>query len=303
MNPRAVVTPDAWLAITACGAVVIVSEFLIAGLFRKRVDDTNDVERRNPVAAVAWIYVGVAVTVVILIGSFIGTMVTLARASRPAQGAALTLDITGHQWWWEVRYSDSLPSHGSVTANAIHIPVGRPVRVRLHGADVIHSFWIPELAGKTDVIPGQTNEAWFDASTPGEYRRQCAEYCGLEHAKIAAIVFADPAARYEAWAATERASALAPTDSMSRVGEQVFVRSCSACHAVRGTGTEGRVGPDLTHFASRTTIAAGALTNTEANLGDWIRDPQRAKPGAFMPTVPIADSDVATVAVYLRALR
>ncbi len=180
--------------------------------------------------------------------SFAGTLVTLAHASRPSAQSPLTLDITGHQWWWEVRYSDSLAGDGFVTANEVHIPVGVPVRLRFHGADVIHSWWIPELAGKTDLIPGQVNTSWFEAREPGEYRGQCAEYCGLEHAKMGAIVFADPPAQFAQWAAQQRASATSPADSTAHVGSLVFERSCSACHAVRGTDAEGRVGPDLTHL-------------------------------------------------------
>jgi len=294
-----------WLTVISCAVVAVVTIVLLAALMRRRdaQEGGDEAHRRKPVAAVSWIYVGVSITVVILIGSFIGTMVTLAHASRPSTRSPLTLDVTGHQWWWEVRYSDSLASDGFVTANEVHIPVGVPVRLRLHGADVIHSWWIPELAGKTDVIPGQVNEAWFEARTPGAYHGQCAEYCGMEHAKMAAIVFADPPAKYEQWATQQRANASVPADSATKSGEFVFVRSCGACHAVRGSGAEGRVGPDLTHLASRTTIAAGTLVNTEGNLLGWIGDPQIVKPGALMPKIALSGRDAAAVVAYLRTLK
>jgi len=294
-----------WLTFIACLVVVAVTFTLLLALWRHRNerDESHETKRRKPVAAVAWIYVGVAITVVILLGTFFGTMVTLAHASRAPTHAPLTLDVTGHQWWWEVRYSDSIPSDGFVTANEIHIPVGVPVKLRLHGADVIHSFWIPELAGKTDVIPGQVNEAWLEATKPGEYHGQCAEYCGMEHAKMAAIVFADEPTAYEAWAVQQRRSAAMPTDSLGKTGEWVFVRSCGACHAVRGTDAEGRVGPDLTHLASRTTLGAGVMPNGEGPLMGWIADPQVAKPGALMPKIGLDGKDTYAVATYLRTLK
>jgi cytochrome c oxidase subunit 2 len=288
-----------WLTIIACAVVVIVTAMLLVAVFRKRDegDRGGDTKRRQPVAALSWIYVGVALTTVILLASFAGTLVTLAHASRPNARSPLTLDVTGHQWWWEVRYSDSLAGDGFVTANEVHIPVGVPVRLRFHGADVIHSWWIPELAGKTDLIPGQVNTSWFEAREPGEYRGQCAEYCGLEHAKMGAIVFADPPAQFA------RAGASSPTDSTTHTGSLVFERSCSACHTVRGTSAEGRVGPDLTHLASRTTIAAGLLPNTEGSLLGWIGNPQLEKPGALMPKIPLQPAEIAAVAAYLRTLR
>lgn len=292
-----------WLTIIACAVVAIVAALLLVGVFRKRVDTNNEPERREPQVAVRWIYVGVGITVVILLGAFGGMMATLAYASHPPQPTTLTLEITGHEWWWEVRYTDSLASDGFVTANEIHLPVGRPVRLRLHSADVIHSFWIPELAGKTDLIPGQTNESWIEATRAGEYRGQCAEYCGLEHAKMAAMVFADTPEQWSRWAAGQRSSAETPAGGAALAGHEIFVRSCSACHAVRGTDGEGRVGPDLTHLASRTTIAAGVLPNTTDGLEQWLADPQEIKPGSMMPAIAMTAGDRSAVIAYLRSLK
>jgi cytochrome c oxidase subunit 2 len=176
------------------------------------------------------------------------------------------------------------------------------VRLELSSPDVIHSFWIPELAGKTDLIPGQRNEAWLEASHVGVYHGQCAEYCGLQHAHMGSIVVADTPDDFARWAAGQRASAPAAADSTARVGEFVFVRSCGACHSVRGTDALGRVGPDLTHLASRSTIAAGLLPNTEGNLIAWINNAQTLKPGAKMPSLALDGRDLVAVVTYLRTL-
>lgn len=228
---------------------------------------------------------------------------------------------------------DSIPSDAFVTANEVHIPVGVPVHLRLQSYDVIHSFWIPELGGKIDVIPGQVNEGWLRADHPGIYRGQCAEYCGLQHAKMALAVIADPPAEYARWAAAQRAAAtpIAPANDSTGVavpgahgvpagtkvaslttplpqnegagaGEATFVAYCGGCHTVRGTDALGVVGPDLTHLASRLTIGAGVLDNTPANLTRWVRDPQDVKQGALMPAMDLRQQQLAAVVAYLETL-
>jgi cytochrome c oxidase subunit II len=285
-----------WLTGTASAVVLIVSLVLLAGLFVNR-GRSSDAE---PKGGLNWIYVGLAATVLILIASFVGTMVTLAHASRLPSHPAVTLDVTGHQWWWEVHYGDSIPSEAFVAANEIHIPVGRPVLLRVQSADVIHSFWIPELAGKVDVIPGQTNEMWLQAQRPGRYHGQCAEYCGLQHAKMALSVVAEPPAQFAAWAAGQRQPA---RDSAPTEGAKVFAQSCGGCHAVRGSEALGRYGPDLTHVASRATLAAGVLPNTRGNLAGWIANAQAIKPGSRMPALSLPPDDLLAVVAYLQHLR
>jgi cytochrome c oxidase subunit 2 len=264
----------------------------------------TEAQRGEIHAGLRWIYVGLAATIVVLLVAFAGTMVTLNAASHPPRAPSLTMDVTGHQWWWEVRYSEvGHPDFGFVTANEVHLPVGQPVRLRLHSADVIHSFWLPQIAGKTDVIPGQVNETWLEADRPGESRGMCAEYCGLQHAVMALAVTADSPANFARWADARRAEAAAPASDEAVTGQRVFVRSCGACHAVAGTNALGRVGPDLTHVAARPTIGAGALENTSLGLARWIRNAPAVKEGARMPAIPLDEVELRAVVAYLQTLR
>ncbi len=381
-----------WLTGISVAVVVATAAVLLVAIFRRRpdagegarerpsmrhalaVDDSAGPQSGGQAAAAThgnakrhggdqglpWIYWGTAATVVILVVAFVATAATLRAAARPPDAPAITVDVTGHMWWWEAQYRDSLPEHTFTTANELHIPVGRPVRIRLRTADVIHSFWIPELAGKTDLIPGQRNETWIQADRPGRYRGQCAEYCGMEHAKMALYVVADPPAAFERWAEGQRQSApalvpaaimsaatgranqpvgesmpatappptatgaavhgfgppvpapspvVAPSaasaggDSLARAGQAVFLANCGACHAVRGSDALGRLGPDLTHVASRETIAGGILPNTTGNLAGWVANAQGAKPGSRMPTLPLPPNDLLAVVHYLQTLR
>ena len=216
----------------------------------------------------------------------------------------LPIRVIGHQWWWEVVYPDTIPQDQIETANEIHIPVGEPVVIAFESQDVIHSFWVPNLNGKRDLIPGYKTSLWLQADRAGVYRGQCAEFCGHEHAKMALVVVAQPPAEFEAWRAKQRQSQLPPTDSVAKRGEQVFLaRDCVMCHAIAGTPAGGRTGPDLTHVASRATLAAGTLPNTRGNLGGWIVDPQRIKPGVLMPPNQIAPQDLQALLTYLETLK
>jgi cytochrome c oxidase subunit 2 len=246
-----------------------------------------------------WIGIGLALTILALIAALARTVAVMAAIGAPAGQPALTLEITGHQWWWEVRYLGPTPDQTFVTANEIHIPTGRPVLVKLNGADVIHSFWIPALAGKTDTIPGRTNLTWMQADRAGLYRGQCTEYCGVQHAHMAAFVTADPPAAFEAWRANQLRAA-APADSE---GETLFVQRCGACHTVRGTDAGGVAGPDLTHLMSRQTLAAGTVPNTRSGLSGWIANPQALKPGARMPAADLSGPELGRVAAYLETLK
>ena len=296
-----------WLTGVSCAVVLFVCIAIVAGIARHRHDPAAgpaETQRREIRSGLNWIWIGLAVTVVILLVTFGGTMATLNAASHPPSRPTVTLDVTGHQWWWEIRYGDPAhPELGFVTANEVHLPVGEPVRVRLHSADVIHSFWLPQIAGKTDVIPGQVNEMWLEAKEPGESRGMCGEYCGLQHATMALAVRAESPAQFAAWARARRAEAAEPATALAQAGRAVFVRSCGACHAVAGTQALGRVGPDLTHLASRPTIGAGALENTPADLARWIRQAPEVKEGARMPDMPLDDAELRAVVAYLQTLR
>jgi cytochrome c oxidase subunit 2 len=179
--------------------------------------------------------------------------------------------------------------------------VGKRVELRLTSTDVIHSFWVPELQGKTDLIPGRENVTWLEASRPGEYGGQCAEYCGLQHATMGLLVVAQSEAEFERWAAGQRAGAKA--DTVNAQGRQAFLRACGYCHTVRGTPAGGRMGPDLTHVASRRTLAAGLLPNTPGHLGGWIANPQALKPGTRMPRLPLSRDEFRLIHLYLQTLR
>jgi cytochrome c oxidase subunit 2 len=255
---------------------------------------------------VRWIVAGgVAFPILTLVPLFILTLRTLAAVEARDQEPSLTIEVIGRQFWWEVHYLDAAGNRLFETANEIHIPVGRTVLVRLLAADVIHSFWVPRLAGKLDMIPGKTNQLRIRADQPGTYRGQCAEFCGLQHAKMAFLVIAEPEAEFRDWARNQALPAAEPADSLAARGREVFLRTaCQGCHAIRGTPAEGpRIGPDLTHLATRRTLAAAALPNTPGHLGGWIADPQASKPGNRMPAVPLGSEDFRALLQYLQALR
>ncbi len=216
----------------------------------------------------------------------------------------LHVNLVGHQWWWEVQYQDTATQRRVTTANEIHVPVKRPIIFTLTSQDVIHSFWIPNLNGKKDLVPGHANDAWFQADTPGVYRGQCAEFCGLEHAKMALVIIAEPKGEFDRWYEEQLQSAADPSDSLRAAGKRVFLAgSCSMCHSIAGTSAGANYGPDLTHFGSRTMLAAGTLPNTVGNLGGWIMDPQSIKPGAKMPANGLEPRDLRAVIAYLEGLR
>jgi len=253
----------------------------------------------------AWYVVvgaGVAVPVLLIAALFvISDIFVIKTTEAPAAGATkLTIRVTGHQWWWEVRY----PGTPAVTANEIHIPVRTPVRVEVQTADVIHSFWVPELNRTIDMIPGRTNAIELYADAPGRYRGQCDEFCGLQHAHMAFYVFADPPATFRRWLADQSKPAAAPTSAAAQAGERAFMSGpCSSCHAIRGTSASGDTGPDLTHFGSRTSIAAVTAANTPSNLARWIEHSQDLKPGNQMPDFDLPPAQVQQLVAYMDGLR
>jgi len=217
---------------------------------------------------------------------------------------AVNIQVTGHQWWWSVKYIDGPVSETFETANEIHVPVGRPVLVQLNADDVIHSLWIPSLTGKRDLIPGRTATLAFRADQPGIYRGQCAEFCGFQHAFMAFEVHVQTPQDYARWRQQQLATAREPTDPQAQRGKQLVQSvSCAMCHTVQGTLAQGKTGPDLTHLASRRTIAAGTLPNDPGNLASWIADPHKHKPGVNMPANPMSGEDLAAIVTYLGTLQ
>jgi cytochrome c oxidase subunit 2 len=247
---------------------------------------------------------GAVLPALVLLPLLFWTFSTLAAIDPRARRPDLVVDVVGKQWWWEIRYRDADPGRTFTTANELHVPVGKRVELRLTSTDVIHSFWVPELHGKTDLIPGRENVTWVQASRPGVFGGQCAEYCGLQHAHMGLLVIAQPEEEFEQWAARQRESAAAPGDSVTGLARRTFLGSaCALCHAVRGTPAGGNLGPDLTHVASRRTLAAGLLPNTPGHLGGWIANPQALKPGARMPRVPMSREQFELIHHYLLTLR
>ncbi|MDQ6679797.1 MAG: cytochrome c oxidase subunit II [Pseudomonadota bacterium] len=291
------------LGIVSIIVVLVITVLLLAALMRRRAraEDPRDLAVRSDEGGMSWLYVGVGVSTVVLIACAVWTMFTVAAVAMPAR-TDLTLQVTAAQWWWSVRYESSEPDRVFTTANEIHIPVGRPVRIELKSQDVIHSFWIPHLGGKMDVIPGQTNVTWLQADAPGVYRGQCGEYCGAQHAHMAMYVIADAPRDYATWVGDQLRDAAVPASEPVRLGEHAFLAHCAACHAVRGTAAGGILGPDLTHLMSRRTIAAGLLPNTPGNLAAWIADSQALKPGSRMPALALSGSDLNAVMTYLQTL-
>jgi cytochrome c oxidase subunit 2 len=250
----------------------------------------------------------------VVISSVVATvgLVALTVASVLKDGAlaalplkdGVTIEVTANQWWWDIKYEADEPSKIFLTANELHVPVGRPVLVKLDARDVIHSFWVPNLHGKKDLIPGRTATIQFRADKPGVYRGQCAEFCGYQHAKMAFLVIAEPPEAYDKWVAAQRAPAAEPATDRAKRGQGVFMSStCIMCHTIQGTGALGRTAPDLTHVASRLTLAAGTLANTRGNLAGWILDPQNVKPGAKMPAHSFASEDLNALLDYLETLK
>jgi cytochrome c oxidase subunit II len=285
--------------------VVIITAILLLGIFKEKSQPPEVAPgKRQPISRVGnpipIIYMGLIVSTVVLLGVTIWTMMTLADIAAPPRKPKITVEVIGHQWWWEFRYVGKDASQFFTTANEIHIPVAEPVALKLRSADVIHSFWVPALSGKTDLIPGQTNTTWILADQPGKYRGQCTEYCGLQHAHMGLEVIATSKDEFDAW----RRDQLKPASelSLASAGQRVFMQKCAVCHSINGTRAGGRVGPDLTHLMTRTTIAAGTLPNRIGYLSGWIADPQHVKPGSKMPRLQIDGKDLAQVRDYLETL-
>ena len=300
-----------WLILLAVCTVVFVGVMAALALALRRAPraghDTPPAvewpERSEPAIARA-VRIGVALSTVLLLGLLGASVYTSWALARLPLANALHIELTAHQWWWEARYDDPEPSRLFVGANELHIPVGRPVLLTLRASDVIHSFWVPSLVGKKDLIPGRDATVMFRADRSGVYRGQCAEFCGYQHAKMALFVIADEPQSWQRWADRQRAPAPAPRTTQEARGRELFERgTCAMCHAVDGTLAGGRQAPDLTHVASRMTLAAGALPNDAAARAAWIVDPQAFKPGAHMPATALSPQDAGAIAAFLESLQ
>jgi len=231
---------------------------------------------------------------------FVGRGLTSELSSKQE----VSIEVTGHQWWWEVRYMNVDASSIFTTANEIHIPVGVPVTLTLKASDVIHSFWVPNLHGKKDLIPGKLSTIWLQADLAGVYRGQCAEYCGHQHAHMALWVIAEPAEQFNTWLQTQIQSAVPPANESQKRGQQVFLSSsCVMCHTISGTTAGSNIGPNLTHVAGRNTIAAATLENTRDHLSKWVTDSQQVKPGNRMPPSLLSPEDLQALLDYLQSLK
>jgi cytochrome c oxidase subunit 2 len=297
------VTRLGWgLGIVALSVVVIIAVLLLGGIFRSRAAFGGAGSRalavRSDAGGVSWIYLGTGISSVVLIFCMVWTMIVTAAVSRPPGLPALTVQVTASQWWWSVRYLNPSPDRIFTTANEIHIPVGQPIRFELISSDVIHSFWIPQLAGKMDMIPGQTNVSWFQADRTGVYRGQCAAFCGAQHAHMALLVVADSARDFAAWQDHQ----LEETPETANAGQRVFQQHCAICHTIRGLSPSGIRGPDLTHLMTRRTLASGLLMNNRGDLAGWITNPQAWKPGARMPAQLLTGGELTAVTEWLTQL-
>jgi cytochrome c oxidase subunit 2 len=252
----------------------------------------------------AGVFLAVGITVAVLIGLVFVSVWTGRSIASLHASSALSVNVIGHQWWWEIEYEDAVPERRMLTANEIHIPIGRPVVLKVTSRDVIHSFWAPNLQGKRDLIPGYTTAIWLQADRSGIFRGQCAEFCGLQHAHMAFDIVAEAEPTFVGWLETMRQPAAEPHTDLEQRGRDVFMAArCAGCHTIRGTASHGQVAPDLTHMASRSTIGAGTLPNTPDHLSAWVRDPQASKPGNQMPPNPLPTEDLQALLAYLGTLR
>jgi cytochrome c oxidase subunit II len=287
-----------WVLFTVSAVVVAAVTAILLVATRRRRSGAVAVDRRP----VRWgdrsvVLGGVVLPGVILLATFVYSL-TVLRDVASSEDPDFAVDVVAHNWWWEVRYPN-----GAVTANEIHIPAGEAVELSLSTADVIHSLWVPELQVKMDLVPGADNRLGLEAERPGRFRGQCAEFCGLQHARMAFVVVAHAPGDFAAWLERESAAAPEPSTADSVAGREIFLgSSCAGCHAVRGTSAVGVLGPDLTHVASRATIGAGLFRLDRDSLADFVGDPQDDKPGATMPRAELTPAEVDAVVSYLMEL-
>jgi cytochrome c oxidase subunit 2 len=290
-----------WLVLWVAGVVsfALLGALSIA-LTRRRTAATREGERRRTLAVAA----ATVLSTLVLLALLTASVVAGRAVATPVGPGALRVQVVGHQWWWEVRYPADPPSDSVITANEVHVPVGRPVLLELSSTDVIHSFWVPNLNGKKDLIPGRPTRHLLRPERPGVFEGRCAEFCGYQHAHMGFLLIAEEPDRFEAWLASQRRPAAEPGDATGRRGRDVFLSSpCVSCHTIRGIGAFGRKAPDLTHLASRRMIASATLPNTAGHLAGWVVDSQHIKPGNHMPPNLLPAGDLQDLVSYLRSLQ
>jgi cytochrome c oxidase subunit 2 len=291
-----------WWMLGAAWVVFLgVVAFLVLG-WRRRHKEGLPIFGQSEMASTGVVVVlGVAVPTVVLVALFVAAnLFVIQTTEAPAKtSTTMTVHVIGHQWWWEFRY----PGTGVVTANELHIPARTRVNMVATTGDVIHSFWVPELNRKIDTIPGKRNRILFYADRTGVYRGQCAEFCGVQHAHMSMKVFVQTPAAFRAWLADQRRPARPPRSALQRAGQQVFLhQQCSSCHTIRGTPAQGKIGPDLSHLATRSSLAANTIPNDPAHLREWVSEPQHVKPGNDMPDLNLTSSQFRAVVAYLDGL-
>ncbi len=270
--------------------------------YQRRAKSNQDLPPQfhgNTRIEIAWT-LAPAIVLAVVFFMTVRTMTTTNITAQPP--ATVEVRVIGHQWWWEFQY----PKLGITTANEMHVPVGQVVDITLESDNVIHSFWVPQLMGKTDVVPNHVNRTWIRAEQVATYNGQCAEFCGAQHAHMLFKVISDDPGTFDAWVKGQQAAAATPSGGDAARGLQVFTSNggCFACHTVSGVEkANGKVGPNLTHIGSRTTIAAGTLTNTPENLSTWLHNPQAVKPGNFMIIAKLSDADIQALVAYLESLK
>lgn len=301
-----------WLFFWVCaGVYAIVMVVLIATFMRNKRADAGTAPDLAPdpnreARAGYTIKAAVAVTlIVIFVFMFVSFRTGRAINALSRSGEKpLTIKITGVQWFWKIEYQDDIPSNNITTANELHLPVGRTVQLELQSNDVIHSFWLPNMHGKKDLIPNYPTTFHFRPDEVGTFHGQCAEFCGYQHAKMRFVVVVETPEQFNAWAAAQRQTPPPPADPRQQRGQQIFLTStCVQCHTVQGTSANATVGPNLTHIASRQYLAAGSLPNTREHLRNWITDPQKIKPGIRMPMNLYSEEDLDALVSYLESLK
>ena len=293
-GPAAAQIADLWWVMLSLGGVLYVLTVLFLVLALRHRSGRPAIMGSKTFVYVWGVVVPVAALAIVMV---LNTRTSLQLFS--PEPTTTQVEVVGRQFFWEIHY----PEVGAVTANELHIPVGEPVEVRLFSEDVIHSFWVPELGRKTDLVPGHPNTTVLQADEPGVYRGVCAEFCGIQHARMHFLVIAEPRDEFEAWLAETARPADPPDTRLERRGQEVFLEnSCAACHTIGGVSAISDVGPDLTHLADRSTLAAGLLENNRGNLAGWILDPQALKPGVRMPPTSLTGPELEALLAYLESL-
>jgi cytochrome c oxidase subunit II len=298
-GPAAAEMAFLWWVLFWTATVVSIIVFALLFFAVRKARRGEEVEWQESRSTAFVVVGGGIIPAIILIAMLFITLGSMRVFDTPPNPASLTINVTGHMFWWEATYE----GEGFTTANEIHIPVGEPVRINLESADVIHSFWVPQLHGKIEMVPGWTNTMYLEADEPGSYFGKCAEFCGIQHANMEFLVIAQERPDYDAWAEHQRQPAREPFDELTRLGQQVFLGSaCVYCHTVRGTTASGRLGPDLTHLASRMTLGARMLENNRGNLAGWTVNAQAIKPGNRMPPMYMEPEALQALLAYMEML-